>query len=385
MGLIKRMERRGKGALMRGLGGMLRARRMSAAEVRATPFESVLLVRQHHQMGDMMLAVPALRAIKETYPTARVGVVTSTINGAVLRNHPYVDRVFTYDKRDPLATPRLVRAIRRERFHLAIALHTVSFSFTTLMIAVLSGARVRVGSTSPDVGDLAGSYLNFTLPLPSPAELEAMNEAEHNLYPLRAIGIHTDDISPLMVPAPESERWAEGFAAECWTEGTVRLVVHPGAGKEENIWPPESFARVVDGVARLRPVSLAVVEGPRDAPAVAAFRAACGVSARVARARPIGDIAALLRRADLVVCNDTGVMHVAVAAGARTLAVFGPTDPARWAPRRDNLHVARAPDGRLASVTPERVVRKAAALLGLVALAEDDLEREGLVGLDGDL
>jgi len=385
MGLVKRMERRGKRALMRGVGAILHAPRMTAAEVRAIPFESILLVRQQNQMGDMMLAIPSLRALRAAYPAARIGVVTSTLNRDVLENHPYVDRLFMYDKRDPLATPRLLRAIRRERYDLAIALHTVSFSFTSLMLVVLSGARVRVGSTSSAVGDLAGSYLNLTLPLPDPDTLATMNEAEHNLHPLRALGVDTADLSPLIVPPAHSERWADDFARECWREGTVRLAVHPGAGKAENIWPPEHFARVVDALAALAPVSLAIVEGPRDGASVAAFERACGVRGTVARARPIADVAALLRRADLAVCNDTGVMHVAVAAGARTLAVFGPTDPVRWAPRSENLHVVRAADGRLASVTPARVTHEAATLLGLVALAENDLQGKGLVGLDGDL
>ena len=108
-------------------------------------------------------------------------MVTSGINRDVLLNHPWVDRVFTYDKRAPLGPLRLVGEVRRARFDLAIALHTMSFSFTTLMLTVLSGAPVRIGSTRRDLGDsLTGSYLNLTLPLPGETELATMNEAEHN-------------------------------------------------------------------------------------------------------------------------------------------------------------------------------------------------------------
>ena len=97
-----------------------------------------------------------------------------------------MDRVFTYDKRRPLSHLRMIRDLRAERFDLAIVLHTVSFSFTSLVLAALSGARVRIGSTSAGVGDsLTGSYLNVTLPLPDAATLAAMmNETEHNLFPL---------------------------------------------------------------------------------------------------------------------------------------------------------------------------------------------------------
>jgi ADP-heptose:LPS heptosyltransferase len=365
MGRVKTLERSGKRTLMRTVGRVLHARPISVAEFRALRFDRILVIRQHNQMGDMMLAIPALRAVKETYPRAWVGVVSSTLNAGVLANSPFVDRVFTYDKTRPSTGLRLVRELRAERFDLAIVLHTVSFSFTSLVLAVLSGARIRIGSTSRALGDaLTGSYLSITLPLPDAAALERMNEAEHNLFPLRAAGITTRDLAPLMVPAAASERWAEAFAREHWREGTLRLAVHPGAGKTQNIWPPEDFAAVVDGLTRHRPVSLVVVEGPRDAAAVAAFARACGVQGEVVRGRSISDVAALLKRADLVICNDTGVMHVAAAAGARVLAVFGPTDPVRWAPLCDGLTVVRAPGGDLRAVTAEMVVGKAGELFG---------------------
>lgn len=373
MGRVKTMERRGKRLLMAGVGGVLRARPITPGEFRAMRFGRILVIRQHNQMGDMMLAIPALRAVRETYPEAAIAVVSSSLNRGVLANSPFVDEVFTYRKKSPASSPGLIRRLRAQHFDLAIVLHTVSFSFTSLALAVLSGARVRIGSTSARVGDsLTGSYLNLTLPLPGDAELAHMNEAEHNLYPLRAVGITTDDIAPLLVPAPENERWADETAASCWRAGTVRLAVHPGAGKVENIWPPERWAAVVGSLARGRTLSLAVIEGPADAASVAAFQAACPVTGTVVRGRPILDVAALLRRADLVLCNDTGVMHVAAAARARVLAVFGPTDPSRWAPRCDNLEIVRSPGGRLLSLEADEVAERAARLLDALAASSAD-------------
>lgn len=376
MGWVKAVERGGKRRLMGAMGRLLRARPVTVEEFRRMRFGRILVVRQHHQMGDMMLAVPALRALRETYPGARIGVVTSPLNRGILIGHPYVDRVFTYQKYRPLSSPRLVSEIRRERYELVIVLHTVSFSFTTLVLGALSGAPVRVGSTSPEVGEsLTGTYLSLTLPLPPPGELDTMSEAEHNLYPLRSIGITTDDLSPLMVPEARSVEWARAFAREHWKEGAWRIAVHPGAGKSENIWPAARFAEAVDDIARSHDVSLIAVEGPRDRDAVSEFTRLCGAPCAVAAGRRIGDVAALLRQADLVICNDTGVMHVAAAAGARTLAIFGSTDPVRWAPPCDNLHVVRSPQGELSAVTPQMVVERATALLRSIAPAEGDLQR----------
>jgi heptosyltransferase-2 len=357
---VKTMERSGKRRLMRLIGGLLRARPMHPDEFRALHFDRILMVRQHNQMGDMMLATPALRAVRETYPRATIGIVTSTLNRGVLANSPFVDHVFTYDKRRPGSHLAMLRALRRERFDLAIVLHTVSFSFTTLMLGVLSGARVRIGSTSEKIGDaLTGTYLNITLPLPGAAQLAGMNEAEHNLFPLRYVGITTNDLSPLIVAGSDSERWAEKYADDSWRNGTLKLAVHPGAGKGENIWRPENFADVVNRLANNRALSLVVIEGPADAETVRSFEKACATRGVVVRGRAITDVAALLKRADLVLCNDTGVMHVACAAGARVLAVFGPTDPARWAPRSPGLRIVRAPEGNLRALEPQTVALEA--------------------------
>ena len=288
MGRVKTIERSGKRGLMRAVGWFLRAPRMTPDEFRAQRFERILVVRQHNQMGDMMLATPALRAIRETYPHATIGIVTSTLNRGVLANSPFVDHVFTYDKRRPGSHLAMLRSLRREHFDLAIVLHTVSFSFTTLMLGVMSGARVRIGSTSSRIGDaLTGSYLNVTLPLPTPAELASMNEAEHNLFPLRYVGITTGDLSPLIVPGEASERWADGFAGNSWREGTMKLAVHPGAGKVENIWKPENFAAVVNLLGRARELTLVVVQGPADASTVEAFTKACDVQGTIVKDRSI--------------------------------------------------------------------------------------------------
>jgi ADP-heptose:LPS heptosyltransferase len=366
MGLIKNIERSSKRRLMWLLARFLRARPKDPEYFRNGRFDKLLVIRQHNQMGDMILAIPAFRALRGAYPQSRIGIVSSTLNRGVLLNNPFIDRLFEYDKRNVFSLLRLIRDVRRERYDLVIVLHTVSFSFTSVALAVLSRARLRIGSTSPELGDsLTGSYLNLTLPLPDDQELAAMSETEHNLYPLKAIGVDTDDLSPVIVPSAESESWAEDFDKEHWTPGAVRLMVHPGAGKSENIWPPERHAGVVNDLARRAPVGLIVAEGPRDAESVATFLDACDIDAAVVRGRSIGDVAALLRRADLVICNDTGVMHVAAAVGATTLAVFGPTDPHRWAPRARGLHVVRDAGGRLTNLTPERVAHRAAEILGL--------------------
>ena len=355
---------------MRALGAIIRTPQKNRAEIFAEPPRRILVIRQHNQMGDMLLAVPAFRAIKETFPGAHVALVSAPINRGVLDNNPYIDEVFNYESKKWFGIVGMVRRLRKARFDLVIVLHTVSFSFTSAALALLSGARYRIGSTSVPFGHTLGrSFYHLELPLPTEAELDAMSESEHNLYPLRAVGIDTGDLSPLIVPSAENQEWVRGFLHASPGGAVKRIALHPGAGKAENIWPYENFADVIRRLSQAMAIDLTLIQGPRDAETVAAVAAQLDVPVRVLRARPIGDVAAAFQQCDLVLCNDTGVMHVAAASGATTLAVFGPTDPHRWAPRCDNLNVVRGEGGDLSQVTPAMVAERALALLGAPAPA----------------
>jgi ADP-heptose:LPS heptosyltransferase len=376
MGVTKKIERRGKRLLVKLASRLVRTTPMSPEEIGAAGPKRILVVRQHNQMGDMLLAIPAYRAIKESLGDVELGVVTALINRDVLLNNPYVDHVFTYNNRNLADTIRMIREIRRGRYDLVIVLHTVSFSFTSALIGLLSGARIRVGSTSGPFGNaLSEAFYHFELPLPGADELAQMNEAEHNLYPLRALGIDTEDLSPLIVPTPASQSFAREFLDRAMKPGSRKIIVHPGAGKTENVWSPANFAEVVNRLTARVDIDVCVVRGPRDARQVESFGRAVSVPYTLLEGRPIGDVAAVLRSADLVLCNDTGIMHVSCAVGAKTLAVFGPTDPLRWAPRCSNLVVIRAANGDLRRLDVESVLEEALGALGLVNGTEGDLER----------
>lgn len=367
MGFIKTLEGRGKRFLIWLTTRLVRTKPLTAVEVLASKPERILVIRQHNQMGDMLLATPAFRAIKQTFPEAELGVVTAPINRGVLLNNPDIDEVFTYVNRNPLSAAQLIFDLRSRHFDLVIVLHTVSFSFTSALMGLLSGSQIRVGSTSgPFSNPLSRSFYHLELPLPSETELEAMNETEHNLYPLGALGIATGDLRPLVVPSSSDNDWAEGYLSGHLSPGRPSIAVHPGAGKTENVWAPRNFAEVVNRLARVAPIDLIVLEGPRDSEHVALFRQETDVEFAHLRGRGIGEVAAVLQRVDLVLCNDTGVMHVSCAAGANTLAVFGPTDPSRWAPKCSNLTVIRGEDGDLGEVSVADVFNTAARLLRLL-------------------
>lgn len=339
--------RRFKRQLVAVAARCVRRPRLTVAELRALRPATILIVRQHNQMGDMVCATPALRAIRESWPGARIVLVTSPVNVEVVRHNPHLDEVLTFAQamwRRPHRLLRFLGDLRRERAELAFVLCSVSFSVTSAAIALASGAHRVVGAASGPFG-LDLSRHAFSLELPAEPDLDR-HAVLHSLEPLRAVGVTTEDLTTVVVPSPaERQEAAEVLGNLDLAPGF--WAVHPGAGKAQNLWPAERFAAVA-GRARRRGVDVLVLHGPADAAALAALRRRAEAEEapgrlRVAPPLPVGTAGALLEQADRLLCNDTGVMHVAGAVGVPTLALFGPTDPELWKPPNPRVVALRSP------------------------------------------
>ena len=189
----------------------------------------------------------------------------------------------------------------------------------------------------------------------------------HSLAPLEAVGITTTDHSTVVVPADEERAAAREILSQLGLS-TGFWAIHPGAGKLQNIWPPERFADMAQRALQAGQAVL-VLHGPVDGPALEAMLQALDHAARrqvaVAPACPVGVGAALLQQADRFLCNDTGVMHMAGALRVPTVALFGPTDPALWKPPASEVVAVCSPGqsadsrgdefGWMENITPDQV------------------------------
>jgi ADP-heptose:LPS heptosyltransferase len=305
------------------------------AVIRLAP-RRVLLVRQHNQMGDMVCATPCFRAVKETWPDAAVALVTAPVNQQVVAHNPHLDQVFLFAQglwRRPLALWRFLRQLRGFGADLTIVLNSVSFSVTSAMLGLWSGARWVIGGDGERLGSSVGRA--YSLALPFEPELDR-HSVQHSLAPLQAVGITTPDLSTVVVPSRAQRDEAARLVADLLPPGPF-WSLHPGAGKRQNVWPPERMAAMARRAAA-EGTAVLVLHGPADGEALAAMRRALGdpdaaaAPVVIAPSVSVGTAAALLERAARFLCNDTGIMHVAGAVGVPTVALFGPTDPALWKP-----------------------------------------------------
>ncbi len=319
---------------------------LTPAELVALRPERILIVRQHNQMGDMVCATPALRAIREAWPAADIALVTAPVNQGVVQHNPHLDRVFTFAQalwRNPRRLLAFGTEIRGYRPELALVLSSVSFSVTSAAIALASGARYVVGADSLPFGwDISAQAFSLVMPAVPVLDRHAV---AHSLAPLAAIGIKTADLSTVVVPSASEQEAARQILAQLQLAPGY-WALHPGAGKRQNIWPPERFADLIQrALATGRQVL--VLHGPADAVPLAAMLDSLGDQEQrqvfVAPACPLGVGAALLQQADRFLCNDTGIMHVAGALQLPTVALFGPTDPTLWKPPADEVVAVCSP------------------------------------------
>jgi len=320
--------------------------RMDLEQIRREDPRRILIVRQHNQMGDMLCAVPALRAIHESFPRARKMLVTAPVNDGVVRGNPYLDEILLFDKvavrRSPRQAVGFLKSLRSFAPELAIVLNSVSYSGTSSWIAVLSGARRIIGGDSTPFGWSFSRWL-YNLEMPVQVELKG-HAIEHSLAPLRAVGMDTADRSTVLIPGWEdraqARRFLESVGPSPWA------AIHPGAGKEENRWPAERFAAVVHKLRR-RGWSVWCIEGPADRHATEQLLASLEEPVKVLRGVSVRTVAAALAASQLALVNDTGIMHVAGAVGTATVALFGPTAAESWRPPGDAVRALQSPDGTM--------------------------------------
>lgn len=329
----------------------------------------LLAIKPHDQLGDFLLATPALHAVRRRYPRATLWLLTRDLNAPLAwRNHD-LDRVLILPRLGGLTGLRrltrfanVVAAVARFEPDLVFVLNSVSRSRSADALAALSRARLVVGRSTVGPGPIAAdapadafaSALEpatprdpvYDLDLPVAAGSEHQVDRYGDL--VRWTGAEVEQ-RPLRLDLSAEERTtgAQRLAEALGSRGARaarRIGIHPGAANPLKCWPLESFVALSAALAIPSPdggqgAALAVFDSPREAGRAAAVReglAARGVPAGFIPAGPIESFAAVSSALDLLVCNDSGVMHIAAALGVPTVSFHSLGRPAEWAPRGDH-------------------------------------------------
>jgi ADP-heptose:LPS heptosyltransferase len=365
---LRRLEGRAQRYLTRVLVRCLRPRPPAPQALQEGQVRRLLLIRQHNQLGDMVLALPALRALRHAYPHAHLVFVAGPLCEDLLRGHAEIDELRIFRKREMRKPWRLwsfLHRLRRPRPDLAVVLGSVSFSTTSALLAWASGARVRVGVSSRPFGsELSSALYHLELPLAP----DAVHEVEHTLAPLRAMGIAATDMHPELEATPAARAAAQRFLRRAFAgSGAPVLVLHAGAGKEANLWPTRHFASVAQALVAEYGMRVVLLEGPRDDEVVSELATRLPEATRWKGS--LSETFGLLSESALYVGSDTGPAHVAAALGVRSVIIFGPTPIERWAPAGRHVRCVIASTRRTIDAKVTDVLDAARQLL------QSDLDR----------
>lgn len=367
-GHLRRMEQGVKGMALALARALFRQRRPALLQPDAV--RRILVIRQHNQLGDMLCASPLLRALRARYPDAFIALLTSPVNHAVMLHHPALNETILFDKREflaggrfhPLRLVRFLRSLRSRRFDLTLVPATVSMSATSDILAYASGARWRIGVASLEGRENPSAFL-YTLGVPlSWAGKGAVHQTVRNMEVAQALSLPEPGMAlDLALTSGEREHaWSK------WPrhEGRVRIAFHVGAGKVPNRWPADRFASIINAVVRELGCDVFMISGPMDEEPVNAVRAGLCVKVQLIEKESIRAVASCLSTMDLLVSNDTGVMHVGAAVGVPVLSLFGPTDPEQWAPVGPHHRYMKSRSGDINDIGADEVLTNIKEMAG---------------------
>ena len=329
---------------------------------------NVLLI-QLKRIGDLVLTVPAIAALRKDFPEARISLIVAHGSRELVPAIPGVDQTF-------IARGRVSDAIQWFAVAKARFDYCLDFSRTdrSAFLTLLSGARKRITYDTIRREPLRQlSYNEFV-----PSKVRFVHTVDHHLALLAPLGVH--DVSPeIHLALPQA---AKARAAAVMTEndlGENFVILHPGSARTEKFWIAQRWAEVANRSASQEQIRFVLTGGKSRIEQDHIARIKSHLQ------RPVVDLsgqldlltlAALIERARLLVTIDSAPMHLAAALGTPQLALFGPTNPYHWHPRTASAIVLRAgnadpmtdfvpqqPPGAMKEISTEQVIDAMQTLL----------------------
>lgn len=295
-----------------------------------------IIILRALNLGDLLCAVPAFRALRRRFPDAEVTLIGLPWAEDLVARLPYLDRLLPSPGFPslpevpyvPKRTAAFFAQLRREGYDLAIQLH--GSGRTTNSIVATLGARVSVGFGQP--GD---PRVTATVPW-----YEEESEVLRCLRPVAALGADTSDVAIEFPIRPEEHRRACALLSALSAPGGPVVGINPGARDARRRWPPERFAALGDVLARRFGARIVLTGGPDDRALGEAIRRQMSAPPLdLTGQTDLGTVAAVIARLDLLVTNDTGASHLAAATRTPSVVLFGFARPERWAPLDRSRHV----------------------------------------------
>ena len=293
-----------------------------------------LLIRATNWVGDAIMALPALLAVRARFPEAEISILALPYVADIYRGQGVADELIGYDRKGEHAGIRgiakLAALLKAKKFEKALLLQN---AFDAAWIAWRAGIPERIGYDR----DARGFLLTKAIRVPRAGEIPA-HEKYYYLELLKRAGWidaipEVAEIS-LKITHEQARQADEALQSFGSKAGAVRIAVGAGASYgSAKCWPPERFAAALNQLVKERDAEVLLFGTAAEGGVSSAIQAGLKKPAiDLTGKTQIAELPALLSRCTAFLGNDSGAMHVAAAVGLPVVAVFGPTDPFGTAP-----------------------------------------------------
>ncbi len=294
-----------------------------------------ILVIDFGQLGDVVMSLPALRAIRARFPYARITVAVGKPGGELIGLSGYandileVDRVALRDGPKLLSIGRILKfvaSVRKAKFDFVIDLHSL---YETNLLGFLSGATHRLYARRENRSlDLLANFQ----PRPNRERKEA-HLVDRYLDILKPLGIQNPPRTPALNTSSAADFAIESLLKKEKAHSRELLVgLFPGAGHVGRIWPLENFAELADHLIRNEKVRVVVFAGPEERGRVPEMRTLFPPTTIFFDRLTIPQLASAQARLTLFISNDTGPAHIAAAVGTPVIVLLDRPDPHSYTP-----------------------------------------------------
>lgn len=307
-----------------------------------TGIQTVLVIRPD-RLGDVVLSTPVYETLKKAFPHLHISVLAASAQAELLADNPNISQVFVFDPKQPL---NVFRQLRDEQFDLALTLNK-KFSATATFFTLCSGAKIRVGYNHPEN---AWAH-NIRVSLEGPPR----HESENNLDLLRVLGIEEIQSQPrLYFNSAETRKIADLMQQYRPTREQPVVMVKSGTRIAKWGWRWEKFQTVIERLLELDKAQVWLVNGPGEE---AELQTAIANMQRKPQLLPLltaKELALLMQECDVLLCNHTGIMHLASAVDKPVCVIFKHGEIKRWGPLNSGSVVLEERDDD--SLSPDTVL-----------------------------
>jgi ADP-heptose:LPS heptosyltransferase len=290
-------------------------------------------------VGDIVLLAGVFQRLRRYWPEARIAACVDPAYRELMKLHPAIDATLVMPVR-VADWPRFLFQLRRERFT-----HVLDFDNRprTALITALSGAGMRATLRDGQPPRLGWCYHHRLAVEPGFVAAHHITEFYHQLP--RSLGVAVaSEPARLVALAHELAAVEKLSTLAALPAGVPRLLVHPGSRSPFRIWSAEAFAAVCDRIQRAGLARVIFVAGPAEQDVVAGITAKMTTPAvALDHAFSLTELAALFARVDLLLCHDSGPMHLAAAVGTRVVALYGSQNITNWHPLGDGHATLQPP------------------------------------------